>query len=81
MLFVDGLKLVKDDRFELMQKISTSFGSAVKDFTLRLSFTEANDTGEYECQLSTSPKLSTIYTLNVVGEWKTSIVSYFVHKQ
>ncbi len=38
------------------------------DFTLRLSFAERTDAGQYECQVSTDPKISKVFSLNVVGE-------------
>lgn len=43
-------------------------GSKV-EWTLRLEKAKAADQGEFECQLSTSPKLSKIFRLNVVGKW------------
>ena len=38
------------------------------DWTLKVRFVEAEDEGDFECQLSTSPKLSKTFRINVVGE-------------
>ena len=38
------------------------------DWTLKVRFVQAEDEGDFECQLSTSPKLSKTFRINVVGE-------------
>jgi neurotrimin len=62
MLYIGEVKFVNDERFELIK------GSEVGDWTLRLSFADDSDAGDYECQISTSPKLSKMFKLNVVGK-------------
>ena len=39
--------------------------------TLKLKFTNASDAGNFECQVSTNPKISQIFTLNIIGIVKT----------
>ena len=36
--------------------------------TLKLKFTNASDAGNFECQVSTNPKISQIFKLTVVGK-------------
>ena len=36
--------------------------------TLKLKFTNATDAGNFECQVSTNPKISQIFKLTVVGK-------------
>ena len=36
--------------------------------TLKLKFTNATDAGNFECQVSTNPKISQIFQLTVVGK-------------
>ena len=36
--------------------------------TLKLKFTNASDAGDFECQVSTNPKISQVFELTVVGE-------------
>ena len=40
----------------------------IGDFTLRLKFTSATDAGKFECQVSTNPKISQVFSLKVVGK-------------
>ena len=63
MLYIGDVKFVDDDRFELLSG-SGGYG----DWTLRFRLIREADAGSYECQISTSPKLSQIFTLNVVGK-------------
>ena len=51
-----------DDRFELLP------GNGYGDWTLRFRLIRESDAGKYECQISTSPKLSQTFTLNVIGK-------------
>ena len=44
------------------------------DWTLKVRFVEAEDEGDFECQLSTSPKLSKTFRINVVGEYGVGIL-------
>jgi hypothetical protein len=62
-LFIGDIKFVDDKRFDLLP--SSGYG----DWTLRIQFVAAEDDGNYECQISTSPKLSKIFHLSVVGEY------------
>ena len=48
-----------------------SNGGVAQDFRLRLSFTDAVDGGGYECQISTVPKISKVFALDVVGEFES----------
>jgi hypothetical protein len=62
MLYIGDVKFVDDDRFSLNP--INGYG----DWTLRFRLIRENDAGKYECQISTSPKLSQTFTLNVVGK-------------
>jgi len=57
-LFIGNEKYINDQRFEL---VSWRRGH----ITLKLKFTNASDAGKFECQVSTSPKISQIYQLIV----------------
>lgn len=39
-----------------------------ENWTLQIKSPQQRDSGTYECQVSTEPKMSLNYTLNVVGE-------------
>jgi len=51
---------------EKKKKIIVCF--RIGDFTLRLKFTSATDAGKFECQVSTNPKISQVFSLKVVGK-------------
>ena len=38
--------------------------------TLKVLFVRTEDAGVFECQVSTSPKLSLIFRLSVLGKWQ-----------
>ena len=61
MLYIGDVKFVDDDRFELLT------GSGYSEWKLRFRLIREADAGNYECQISTSPKLSQTFTLKVVG--------------
>ncbi len=63
-LYIGKVKFVDDSRFELLPGSTGGAG----DWTLKLKFVEASDAGDFECQLSTSPKLSKTFRINVVGK-------------
>lgn len=58
-LFIGSEKYINDQRFEL---VSRRRGQN----TLKLKFTNASDAGDFDCQVSTNPKISQIFKLNVV---------------
>jgi len=58
-LFIGHEKYINDQRFEL---VSIRRGQN----TLKLKFTNASDAGKFECQVSTSPKISQVFKLRVV---------------
>lgn len=60
MLYIGDVKFVDDDRFDLLP--SSGYG----DWTLRFRLIREADAGKYECQVSTSPKLSQMFTLKVI---------------
>lgn len=62
MLYIGPVKFIDDTRFELLH------GGGGGDWTLKVRFVQAEDEGDFECQLSTSPKLSKTFRINVVGE-------------
>lgn len=40
-----------------------------ENWTLHIRFAQVRDSGVYECQVNTEPKMSLAYHLNVVGEY------------
>ena len=62
-----------DDRFDLLpgnegqDDYSTSKRGV--NLILRLRMVKEEDRGNFECQVSTEPKLSKIFTLNVIGKY------------
>lgn len=39
-----------------------------KDWTLQVKYAQPRDSGIYECQVNTEPKISMAFRLNVIGE-------------
>ena len=68
MLYIGAVKFVDDERFELLP------GNGYGDWTLRFRLIRESDAGKYECQISTSPKLSQTFTLNVVGMYLNYLI-------
>lgn len=64
-LTVGILTYTNDQRFQSLH----SEGS--DEWTLRISSPQPRDSGTYECQVSTEPKISQGFRLNVVGEYRT----------
>lgn len=62
-LTVGILTYTNDQRFQSLH----SEGS--DEWTLRISSPQPRDSGTYECQVSTEPKISQGFRLNVVGEY------------
>jgi len=58
-LFIGADRFVRENRYEL---IPSRHGR----WTLKLRYVSAADAGKYECQVSTQPKMSKTYSLNVV---------------
>ncbi|XP_066247056.1 lachesin-like [Euwallacea similis] len=59
-LTVDKFTFIADDRFQ-------AFPVETADtWTLQVKYVQARDAGQYECQVSTEPKMSHFITLNVV---------------
>ena len=81
MLYIGGTKFIDDDRFDLLPgnegqaDFSTSRGGV--DVILRLRRVKDVDQGNFECQISTEPKLSKIFTLNVIGELLNNMVELY----
>lgn len=47
------------------------------EWTLRIRAAHVKDTGLYECQVSTEPKISQIYRLNIVGTFSILFFSSY----
>jgi len=58
-LFIGADRFVREDRYEL---IPSRHGR----WTLKLRYVAGADAGKFECQVSTQPKMSKTYSLNVV---------------
>jgi len=61
-LAVDRYTFIADERFQAFHVESTD------TWTLQIKYVQARDAGQYECQISTEPKMSHFITLNVVGK-------------
>ena len=42
------------------------------NWTLQIKYPQVRDSGVYECQINTEPKMSLSYELHVIGEYTTS---------
>lgn len=62
-LTVDRYTFIADDRFQAF------LVEATDTWTLQIKYVQARDAGQYECQVSTEPKMSHFITLNVVGKF------------
>nr|CAD7256477.1 unnamed protein product [Timema shepardi] len=60
-LTVDRYTFIADERFQAF------LVEATDTWTLQIKYVQARDAGQYECQVSTEPKMSHFITLNVVG--------------
>lgn len=61
-LTVDRYTFVGDERFE------AQYSAAAETWNLIINFVQERDAGDYECQVSTEPKMSQVFNLRVVGE-------------
>ncbi|KAL6259712.1 hypothetical protein P5V15_009625 [Pogonomyrmex californicus] len=61
-LSADILMYTSDLRFQVIHPDKS------ENWTLQIKSPQQRDSGVYECQVSTEPKMSLNYTLNVVGE-------------
>lgn len=59
-LTIDRYTFIADDRFQAFMVDSSD------TWTLQVKYVQARDAGQYECQVSTEPKMSHFITLNVV---------------
>ena len=60
-LTVGILTYTNDQRFQSLHSDGTD------EWTLKISSPQIRDSGTYECQVSTEPKISQAFRLNVVG--------------
>lgn len=70
-LTIDWLLFIADDRFRIFLVEPTC------TWTLQIKYVQPRDAGIYECQINTSPKMSHLVQLNVVGK---CIYFYFFFK-
>lgn len=49
------------------------------NWTLQIKFPQLRDTGIYECQVNTEPKMSMAFRLNVVGEYRKYLIENSFH--
>ena len=62
-LTVDRYTFVADGRFEAQYSV------AAETWNLIINYVQDRDAGDYECQVSTEPKMSLIFNLRVVGKF------------
>lgn len=46
-----------------------------KDWTLHVKYAQPRDSGIYECQVNTEPKISMAFRLNVIGEYSCKLAT------
>ena len=68
-LTVDRYTFIADERFQAF------LVEATDTWKLQIKYVQARDAGQYECQVSTEPKMSHFIMLNVVG--KSSLITLF----
>lgn len=61
-LTVDRYTFVSDERFE------AHFSLPQETWNLIIKYVQERDAGQYECQVSTEPKMSQLFNLRVVGK-------------
>ena len=64
LLTVDSDTFIGDGRFQVLHPVNSD------TWTLLLRGGHGSDSGQYECQISSEPKLSLVYQLNVVGIYR-----------
>lgn len=62
------LTYTSDQRFQVMRPDKSD------NWTLQIKFPQLRDSGTYECQVNTEPKMSLPFTLNVVGKLGTTVM-------
>lgn len=62
-LTVDRYTFIADDRFQTFRVDGSD------TWTLQIKYVQARDAGQYECQVSTEPKMSHFITLNIVSKY------------
>lgn len=70
-LTIDWLLFIADDRFRIFLVEPTC------TWTLQIKYVQPRDAGVYECQINTSPKMSHLVQLNVVGEYRIARFFFF----
>lgn len=75
-----------DQRFSVVQRSMTEYSSSssvtdgsLTDWVLQIKFVQPRDAGIYECQVSTEPRISENFNLNVVGNYFTIFLSFYFH--
>lgn len=51
------------------QRFQSEHVEGSNDWQLKISYVQEKDSGIYECQVSTEPKISLAFRLAVVGKW------------
>lgn len=59
-----------DQRFQAMHLDDTD------EWILKIVSVQPRDSGIYECQVSTEPKISQAYRLTVVGKFRTTFLTF-----
>lgn len=59
---------IPDERFQ------ATYVESTETWNLQVKYVQARDEGQYECQISTEPKMSKIVNLNIVGKFFSVII-------
>lgn len=60
------LTYTSDQRFQVIRPDKSD------NWTLQIKFPQLRDSGVYECQVNTEPKMSLPFRLNVIGKWRVA---------
>ncbi|XP_030753870.1 zwei Ig domain protein zig-8-like [Sitophilus oryzae] len=73
-LTVGILTYTSDQRFQVIRPEKSS------NWTLQIKFPQIRDSGIYECQVNTEPKISLPFRLNVIGEGASTLIEKDIGK-
>lgn len=73
LLTVGRYTYTSDQRFEAQHKPRS------EEWALRIRSPQRRDSGQYECQISTTPPIGHAVYLNIVGEYNFFAISYSIH--
>lgn len=67
--------LLQPQRFIYAFRLQVVRTADSKDWTLHVKYAQPRDSGIYECQVNTEPKISMAFRLNVIGEYSCKLAT------